>query len=183
MPAVGGDVIINLDDSGQYKIDNTDYDAAITRNPKALLVLNAADCIPLVFYVPSQQLLALAHVGTSSAALHLPNKLIKALGVDAKNIHCYVGPSISQKSYRFAKKKFEKKLDTSWDNYITDEPDGIHINLLGYVLDELKSSGIQPENIQIENVDTGSDTDYFSHRRHRLTGEPDGRNCFAVYLL
>ncbi len=182
MPAIGGDIIINIDSDNPWEIANTDYDAAITNKPSSLLVLNAADCIPLVFYSKNHNLLAMAHVGTSGAALHLPRKVIQALRTPAKQIMCYIGPSISQKSYRFEKQKFEKKLDSSWNAYISDEPDGIHINLLGYVLDEVKSAGILQKNIQIEDVDTGGDPNYFSHRRHRLTGEPDGRNCFAVCL-
>ena len=183
MLAVGGDNIINIDKASRQELETTDYDAAITSNPDNLLVLNAADCIPLVFYSKKQDFVALAHVGTSGAVLHLPSKVIETIGVPREEIYCYVGPSISKKSYRFEKDKFEKKLDHSWDGYITDEHDGIHINLLGYVLDELKGSGIKSDNIEIEEVDTGSDPDYFSHRRHKLTGEPDGRNCFAVCLL
>ena len=81
------------------------------------------------------------------AAMHLPHKTIEYLGVEPSKLHCYVGPSISRKSYRFEVARFEKKLDSSWDNYISHEADGIHINLLGYVLKELKtfaSSLMQP---------------------------------------
>jgi len=77
----------------------------------------------------------------------------------------------------------DKKLDNSWDKYITKENDGIHINLLGYVLDELKAAGLKPENVQVDDIDTGADPVYFSHRRHKLTGEPSGRNCFGACLL
>jgi copper oxidase (laccase) domain-containing protein len=185
MPAVGKDSIANVDKLTPEQIWDTEADALITHSPSALLVLKAADCIPLVFYVPGQNVLALAHVGTSGAALHLPSKVIEQMGCPAEQIRCYVGPSISQKSYRFPPDyDFDhKKLDASWQPYITKEPDGIHINLFGYVFDELKSSGIVENNIEVEEVDTGSDAAYFSHRRHKLTGEPDGRNCFGVCLV
>lgn len=183
MLAVGGDTIMDIDIATGRELETSDYDAAITNSPRNLLILNAADCIPLVFYSKRQDFVALAHVGTSGAVLHLPSKVIKTLGVPPEEIYCYIGPSISKKSYRFEKDKFEKKLDQSWDRYITDELDGTHLNLLGYVLDELKNSGIKPKNIETEDVDTGGDPNYFSHRRHKLTGEPDGRNCFAVCLI
>lgn len=183
MPAVGKDNIVNVDSLTPDKLFEMEADALITTNPSALLTLKAADCIPLVFYVPGQKILALAHVGTPGAILHLPRKVIKQLGISPENLHCYVGPSISQKSYRFKEEEFsDKKLDSSWNNYITKETDGVHINLLGYVLDELKSCGITDENIEVEQVDTGGEPTYFSHRRHKLTGEPDGRNCFGVVL-
>jgi copper oxidase (laccase) domain-containing protein len=183
MTAIGKDNIVNVDSLTPDKLFEMEADVLVTTNPSALLTLKAADCMPLVFYVPGQKILALAHVGTPGAILHLPRKVIKQLGISPENLRCYVGPSISQKSYRFKEEEFsDKKLDASWKKYITKEPDGIHINLLGYVLDELKSCGLTDENIETEQVDTGGDPAYFSHRRHKLTGEPDGRNCFGVCL-
>jgi len=185
MPAVGKDSIVDVDSLTPEQLNQIAADALITHSPSALLVIKAADCIPLVFYVPGQKVLALAHVGTSGAALHLPSKVIARMGYPAEQIYCYVGPSISQKSYRFPPDyDFDhKKLDASWQPYITKEPDGIHINLFGYVIDELKRSGIKENNIEVEKVDTGSDAAYFSHRRHKNTGEPDGRNCFGACLV
>jgi len=184
MPAVGKDNIVNVDNLTPEELYEMEADALITANPSALLTLKAADCIPLVFYMPEQKILALAHVGTSGAALHLPRKLIRKLGTQPGLIRVYTGPSIGQKSYRFPLDydPGDKKLDQSWDGYITREDDGIHINLQGYVLDELRECGITDENIELEQVDTGSDPNYFSHKRHKLTGEPDGRNCFGVCL-
>lgn len=184
MPAIGKDNIVDVDTISPEQLDIMEVDGLITKRSTALLVLKAADCIPLVFYLPGQNILALAHAGTNGAALHLPSKVIKKLGLDPEKLQCYVGPSIRQKSYRFPDKDLsDKKLDPSWDAYTTDKSDGIHINLFGHVLDELKSSGILAENIEISDIDTGGDSNYFSHRRHKITGEPDGRNCFAVCLI
>jgi copper oxidase (laccase) domain-containing protein len=184
MPAVGKDSIIGVDRLTPEELWRAEADALITGNPGNLLALKAADCIPLIFYVPAERRLALAHVGTSGAALHLPAKIVKELDFPSDRIKVYVGPHISQKSYRFIDKDLsDKKLDDSWNSYITHETDGIHLNLLGYVLDELKRVGIRQENIEIDEIDTGADPDYFSHRRHKLTGEPNGRNCFAAHLL
>jgi hypothetical protein len=183
MPAVGKDNIVKVDSLTPERLFQMEADALITKSSSALLTLRAADCIPLVCYVPRQKILVLAHVGTSGAALHLPRKLVKTLGYSLGPIYCYFGPSISQKSYRLVDQDLsDKKLDASWNGYVTNEPDGIHINLFGYVLDELQAAGILAENIEIENVDTGADPGYFSHRRHKLSGEPDGRNCFGACI-
>lgn len=184
MPAIGGDKIIDVDSMTPEQLWDTQADALITHNPSALLVLKAADCIPLVFYVPGQNLLALAHVGTPGAKLHLPRKVADKLGIPAEDLKVYVGSHVSQKSYRFPDVDIsQKELDSTWDSYVSQEDDGWHIDLLRYVMDELKTAGIKPENIEISDVDTGADPDYFSHRRHKITGEPDGRNCFGVHLL
>jgi copper oxidase (laccase) domain-containing protein len=184
MPAVGKDRIIEVDSITPEQLWGQEADAMITHRRSALLVLKAADCIPLVFYAPGQPFLALAHVGTSGAKLHLPRKVVDKLGIGPKDLHLYVGPHVSQKSYRFPDKKIDDKdLDASWDDYVSVENDGWHIDLLGYILDELKSVGVKPENIEISDVDTGSDPDYYSHRRHKITGEPTGRNCFGVHLI
>lgn len=183
MPAVGGDIIVNVDDISVQELDKTEADVLITTKPSNLLVLKAADCIPLVFYIPGEKFLALAHLGTPGARLHLPRKTVEAINFPADKIHVYAGPHIRQKFYRFPQQEFEKKLDNKWNKYLSQKDGYVHIDLLGFVLDELKASGIEEENIKIENVDTGSDTNYFSHRRSRLTGEADGRNCFGVCLL
>jgi copper oxidase (laccase) domain-containing protein len=184
MPAGGKDNIVEIDKLSPEQLWELEADGLITRSPDNLLALKAADCIPLVFYVPGQEILALAHVGTPGAAAHLPSKMVKEINHPPDPIKVYAGPHISQKAYRFVDKDIsDKKLDASWDSYITKESDGIHINLLGYVLDELKAAGIKDENIQIEDVDTGSDPNYFSHRRHKLTGDINGRNCFAVCII
>lgn len=184
MPAAGKDQIAEVDDMTPQQLWASEADALITRQSSALLVLKAADCIPLVFYAPGQKILALAHVGTPGAKLHLPRKVIDHLGLPPEDIHIYVGPHVSQKSYRFPDKDIsEKDLDPNWDDYVSAEDDGWHIDLLKYVLDELKSCGIKPENIEISDVDTGADIDYYSHRRHKITGEPTGRNCFAACLV
>jgi copper oxidase (laccase) domain-containing protein len=183
MPAVGKDNIVKVDSLTPERLFQMEADALITKSSSALLTLRAADCIPLVCYVPGQKILALAHVGTSGAVLHLPAKVVNALGYPPEQISCYFGPSISQKSYRLVDQDLsDKKLDASWNSYVTNEPDGIHINLFGYVLDELQAAGILAENIEIENVDTGADPGYFSHRRHKLSGEPDGRNAFGACI-
>lgn len=175
MPAVGKDRIVDVDSLTPEQLWDTASDAIITHQSSALLVLKAADCIPLVFYVPGKDILALAHVGTSGAKLHLPRKVIDKLSEPADKLRVYVGPHVSQKSYRFPDKDIsEKDLDPSWDKYVSVEEDGWHIDLLGYVIDELKAAGVKPENIEINDVDTGADPDYFSHRRHKITGEPSG---------
>lgn len=184
MPAVGKDRIADVDNMTPEQLWDTEADALITHKPSSLLVLKAADCIPLVFYVPGQKVLALAHVGTSGAKLHLPRKVIDKLGVAPADLRVYVGPHVSQKSYRFPDKDIsEKDLDPSWDRYVSAENDGWHIDLLGYVTDELKAAGIKSENIGTNEVDTGADLNYFSHRRHKITGEPTGRNCFTACLI
>lgn len=184
MPAVGGDNTVDVDGKSPDNIYGIGADGLITRLKNSLLVLKAADCIPLVFYEPGTKILALAHVGTSGAKLHLPRKMIDKLGVPAENLHVYVGPHVSQKSYRFPDKDIsEKDLDETWDKYVSVEDDGWHIDLLRYVMDELKTCGVKPGHIEINEVDTGADPDYFSHRRHKITGEPDGRNCFGACLL
>lgn len=183
MPAVGKDHIVKVDGLTPEKVWDKETDALITKDPGILLTLRAADCIPLVFYTPGRKILGLAHVGTSGGALHLPRQMVLAMDVEPSDLSVYVGPHISQRSYRFEIDKFEKKLDQSWDKYISYEADGVHIDLLNYVLDELKDLGIQAQNIKINDVDTGANTNYFSHRRHKLTGEPDGRNCFAACLV
>ncbi|HSW78583.1 MAG TPA: polyphenol oxidase family protein [Candidatus Babeliales bacterium] len=182
MPAVGKDNILDIDTLTPEQLSQRTCDAMVTRRALTLLVLKAADCPPVVFWSRTGPELALAHVGTAGAAMHLPRKVIEFLGLKPSDLNMYIGPSISKQSYRFDKDISDKGLDSSWDDYVSRESDWTHIDTLGYIVDEAKSCGIN--SIEVEGVDTGaSDSGFFSHRRHRLTGEPNGRNCFAVCRL
>ena len=183
MPAVGGASIIEVDDKPPARVYAGEYDALVTKNPAALLTLRAADCIPLVFFSPGEQILALAHVGTSGAASHLPRQVVKFLKIDPANLHVYFGPAIAKGSYKFPRQDFDKQLNASWDSYIASDDHFVYLDLIGYVTNELKAAGVKSQNITVEKVDTGANPNYFSHRRHKLVGEPDGRNAFAVCLV
>lgn len=181
MYAVGEDHILEVDDLRPEIANEIKSDALITTNPDNLLLLKAADCIPMVAYAPDGSALALAHVGRPGAMIGLHTKLIERLGVEPSILKIHLGPSISLDSYKFPLKDFDKKLDVSWDEYIHPRGDFIHIDLLGYVLRGIKASGVLEQNITHDEEDTGGPA-FFSHRRSSLTGEPEGRNAFAVHL-
>ncbi len=161
-------------------------DGFITSRTDIVIGLFAGDCLPAVLYIPGHPLLAFMHIATSNAALEFPAKMLRLLKneyqADPADLKCYIGPSVKKKSYRFESIE-EKKLDGSWEPYITNETDGWHIDLPGYVLNEFTQNGMNPKNIEINKIDTGGDPHYYSHRRSRLTGEPEGRNGFAVALI
>lgn len=160
-------------------------DALIARasNGQAL-ALYPADCIPLVISVARKDLLILVHIGRRNAEAGviklLFDYLLKAHGVRASETEVFAGPSIRQGSYFFKTIDDGQQTDSRWRGHI-ERKDGLYyIDLLGFTLDRLAEAGVRNSAITVSDIDTGSDTRYFSHARSIKTGETEGRNMFII---
>lgn len=163
-------------------------DAIVSRSDNKLaLALFPADCIPLIMHFPESKLLLFAHVGRRNAEDGIVAKLCayvrKTYGAMIADAKVYIGPSIRQESYFF--KTIDKKQleDTRWRNRIQRADDLYYVDLLGFTIDRLLDEGVESAAITTDNIDTGSDKNYFSHARAVRTGKPEGRNMFIVKPL
>jgi polyphenol oxidase len=159
-----------------------DGDALLTRQPDSCLALFTADCIPLVLWDKTGQVLALVHLGRQGAGLGLAKKAIQAIGVDPKQLHAWMGPSIKVQSYIFDKASYDERFDETWQDFTEEQNGAMHINLTGYVLNALEEAGVPFEHITVEPVDTAANHNYFSHYRSKTSDEPEGRHGTFVWL-
>lgn len=160
-------------------------DALIARasNGQAL-ALYPADCIPLVISVTRKDLMILVHVGRRNAEAGiikpLFDHLFKTHGIRASETEIFAGPSIRRGSYFFKTIEDSQLADSRWKGRI-ERKDGLYyIDLLGFTLDRLLEAGVRKSAITVSDIDTGSDTRYFSHARSVRTGEIQGRNMFII---
>jgi copper oxidase (laccase) domain-containing protein len=184
--AVGGKDIKVFDNTEEIKnLGDLEFDGAITSHKDFVFALNAADCIPLVITAPNRPLLALIHVGFSGADLGIHLKVIDIISdkfkIQPSNLKVYFGPHIKKESYLLKDLK-NKKIKGKWSRYAIENGGIYSIDLTGFVLNGLIKAGIKKNNIEISKINTGSNKNYFSHRRSAITGEVEGRNGFICVL-
>jgi YfiH family protein len=175
---VHGDDIIEINEG--HLIDNQplECDALISKVKNIFLSFRTADCLPIYYYDPARQTVALAHCGWQSTDKHLAEKVVQRLvsdfGCAAKDILVAMGPAIHRESYCFDEP--ETKNRANWQKYLTSLPNGsIMIDNIQYNVDQLLGAGISRENLEISEIDTGADAGYFSHYRSKRGQEKDGR--------
>jgi copper oxidase (laccase) domain-containing protein len=159
-----------------------DGDALLTKQPLHCLTLLTADCIPLVLWDGAGTVLVLAHLGRQGAGLGLAKKAVQATGVPPKQLHAWMGPGIKMPSYAFDQAGYQERFDDTWRDFTEEIGGKFHVNLTGYVLNELEEVGVPFEHITVEPIDTRADHNYFSHYRAKSGNEPEGRHSTYVWF-
>ena len=165
-------------------------DALATNEPNVFLFLLTADCLPLILYDPVKKVVALAHVSYINTSDRFGAKTVEYLvagcGSEPNRIIAGIGPAIHKESYVFPSETIRQKEKEmrvpEWGKYLTDFPDGkTSVDLIGFNFEQLLEAGVLEGNIEVSEIDTASDSGFFSHyRSKRITGEPEGR--FATVI-
>jgi YfiH family protein len=168
--------------------DTITAEACITNDPAVTLFLLTADCLPVTLYDPTNQVIALAHLGWKPTGLALLPKVVqhmsKTFGTNPAEMHTWIGPSISRDSY--VQEEVLQKDEPAWQPYVTPAAaGGWHIDLQQFNTDQLCAAGVPAAHITPAPTDTATDPNYFSHYRtvrSVRTGEPEGRLATIVNL-
>ncbi len=92
----------------------TNTDALITNLSNAALVLNFADCVPIILYDSSKKVIAGIHAGWRGTASKIVQKTVKKMQEDfksnPKNIIALIGPAIGKCCFEVGKDTMEKIL-------------------------------------------------------------------------
>lgn len=129
-------------------------DALYTDKENLFLIVNIADCIPVLLFEPKAQIAAAVHSGwkgTEQEILsHTLDKLEKDFGVKAENLFVYLGPSICKHCYEVdhdvAQKLPPEFVASGNKKYLIDLP-GINLKIL-------RDGGIREDRIQISSLCT-----------------------------
>ena len=141
----------------------------VTGEANLALLLLTADCLPISFYDPITQTIALAHLSRQTTTLELAKKTVRFLidkrGVNPTDLKVSVGPHIHAKSYCFPLPLEDKHPTIA--PFIT-EADGIGwIDLKAANETALKEMGVNPKNIAWSPIDTAASPNHFSYYRHQ----------------
>ena len=142
-------------------------DALVTTQPGHALLLPLADCIGAVLYDPTQHVLMLSHLGRHNLEQYGGTESVKYLmkyhGVEPKNLQVWLSPAAGK------------------DNYPLHAFGGRGMHEVAH--EQLKASGVLPQNITTSPIDTTKNEEYFSHSEYLKGNRPtDGRFCVVAVM-
>ncbi len=164
-------------------------DALITQERSITLALSFADCVPIVFYDPTQQVIGITHGGWRGTARGIAmttiEKMHKQFGCQAQDIYAGIGPAIGDCCYEVSEQVRQVFMGTT---DFADTPTAEHLreavrvsatfseqrgmdgtslrlNLQATNHKQLLMAGIPTKQIEVMEICTGCNTDrFFSHR-------------------
>ncbi|MDP3948443.1 MAG: polyphenol oxidase family protein [bacterium] len=165
-------------------------DCLITKSKNVFLFVLTADCLPVIFYDSVNGVLALAHLSRINTPENFLLKIIEKLkteyGSKPGNLIAAIGPCIKKESYIFTNEELRKRIpdEKIFNGFVADLPDGRKsIDLVGYNVGQMMSTGIKKGNIEISGIDTAKNEEFFSHYHSRLAGSPEGRIATIVGVI
>ena len=143
-------------------------DALITNIPNVMLTILTADCVPILLLDPKQKIVSAIHAGWKGTKEEIAFKTVKKMqeefNSNPSDIIAGVAPSIGKCCYEVDWnvaqhfKDIESAYDKVGDKYMLDLP---YINKT-----QLLKAGLKEENIELSNVCTACDVEYyFSYRK------------------
>ncbi len=126
----------------------TNADALVSNLPDVALGVLTADCAPVLFHDPTQNIIGAAHAGWRGAVggvLEATIEAMCAIGAARQDIRAAVGPSISQANYEVGQDFFEDFFDRDHKNsefFINGVEGKYQFDLPRFVLHQLKAQQI-----------------------------------------
>lgn len=165
------------DDCGKgitRKSDILEIDGLVTDEPGVPLITFYADCVPLFFYDPVKQVIAMAHSGWKGTVERIGEKMISYMGTEydskPEDIVCAIAPSICQACYEVSEDVALRFLEVFGDRYGDEllykkENGKYQLNLHKSCEVTLLDAGILPEHLDITDICTCCNPEFlFSHR-------------------
>jgi YfiH family protein len=162
-------------------------DALITKLPGVCIGITTADCVPLIFFDPQKQAIAVAHAGWRGTCGRIGEKTIQALmnryQCNPDDIRVVIGPSISAKVYEIGKEVIDQFEQSGFDNsvLITIRNNSYYLDLWKANRLTLENAGVKPWNIETSGICTFTEHErFFSARR---LGIKSGRMMSGIMLI
>lgn len=154
--------------------DILEIDGLVTNEPRVPLITFYADCVPLFFYDPIKQVIAMAHSGWKGTVERIGARMVSYMeaeyGSKPEDIICAIAPSICHKCYEVSEDVALRFLDVFGDGYGEDllykkENGKYQLNLHKACEITLLEAGITSEHLDITDICTCCNPEFlFSHR-------------------
>ncbi|MGE5474235.1 MAG: peptidoglycan editing factor PgeF [Ignavibacteriales bacterium] len=183
--------IVNYENRGEGVLrprSQEGCDALMTVTPGTALVAFFADCVPILFYEPWQNAIAIAHAGwrgtVKKIAAKTVKEMVKQFGCNPENIIACIGPSIGRCCFEVettVKNEFEYAFGT--DNKIIEhlESGKYKVDLWKANIKQLIEKGLKQENIHSSGICTACNNDVLYS--YRADGPETGRNYAVLQLI
>ncbi len=162
-----------------------DIDAIITELPGYCLCISTADCIPVLLYDPTKQVIAAAHAGWRGTVGKIVAKTLAVMkeryASEEKDIKACIGPGISLAAFEVGDEVYETFRTAGFDmRRIARKEEKWHIDLWEANRLQLLGHGVKAENIEVAGICTYQNyLDFFSARR---LGIRSGRILSGIML-
>lgn len=164
--------------------DQLQSEVLVTQRKHLALFLLTADCLPVSFYDPITQTIALAHISRKTLTRMLVQKTIaflhNELGVNPQNLLVHIGPSIKKESYAFSLPLLE--VHNELKNYIEIKDTVAHIDLPLACTSQLEKLGVLKENIFVSPIDTRTSSEHYSYYCMKKNNEQDTARMATVLM-
>lgn len=170
----GKDVrVITHDSFAEPNKDDVHADAMITQMRGITLTMRYADCVPILFFDPREQVVGIAHAGWKGIANNVISETVRAMqaqfGCVPSDVIGCVGPAISAKHYEVSEDVAQQVQAAVAENVIVRDGDSNQkprLDLWRAAESQLKSCGVGT--IEVAGLCTASNLDeWFSHRAER----------------
>lgn len=158
-------------------IKNTD--GLYSRVENILLASLYADCVPLYFYSPTENIVGLAHAGWKGTVGKIGPNMVKIWTekeqISLDSIYVAIGPSISDENYEvddYVINKVNEVIDNNQQlPYEKIKQNKYLLNLKELNKQLLVNAGVKEDQIFISNYCTYKESElFFSYRREQQTG-------------
>lgn len=149
-------------------------DALISRDPRLLLTVRAADCVPVLIADRSSGAVAAVHAGwrgtSAGIARHAVGALVRRFGSRPEDLAAALGPSIGPCCYETGPAVRAALGEAGWAPEATERwfegPEGRHLNLWRANYEQLAAAGLGRESVFVSGLCTACHPDWFhSYRR------------------
>ena len=172
MDQIHSNKVMVISDPSVNKIENCD--ALITNIKNIPLMVMVADCVPILIYDPLCNVIAVAHAGRNGTFLEISKETVKKMtevfGSDPSDLKVLIGVSIGSCCYEVGEDIADITVESFGKKYVDLRENKFYLDLKELNKDQLMSMGVKEQNIEVSNICTACDPNYYSYRREGVTG-------------
>lgn len=161
-------------------------DGMVTDQKNIILGITTADCAPVLFSDTANGVIGISHAGWRGAVKGIMENTVKLMlehGAKLKNIAAAIGPCLQKSS--FETKDDMLNIFTNQDRFnqkffMAKDDEHYSFDMEAYLIYRIQKIGI--ENISASQIDTYTNSDYFSYRRNTHLGLISQKSDFPIQL-
>jgi len=173
MKQIHSDIVKIVDENDDFLHPPT-CDALITNKKEIPLMVMVADCSPVLFYDPIQEVIAVAHAGRAGAFSNIVHNVVQSFRKDfhskTQNILVSIGPAICQECYEVGKEIYLEAKKKELHYACKKQNDKYHLDIRAILQKQLLDEKILQNNIEITNICSFCHPLYYSYRENPQSG-------------
>jgi len=171
-----------VDEVGIY----AETDALVTNVKGLPLLLLTGDCLPIMFFDPTQEIIGLAHAGYLGSIGKIGNsvieKMISKFNVRAQDILIGIGPCIQACCYVNRRPVLQEKLP-EWQKYLTViSDDEVIVDLVEFNISQFVGLGVKRRNIFIGPCTKDQSDEFFCSQNETAGIDKPGRFASVIMI-